>query len=159
MRTLGDKEYDKVWDSFYKAFSFRPSVDGPFPAILEPKDSITFDFPLPRDIHDEMIVELAEAIFESFSESIRASDEIYYLDWQHECFAITLNDITNNRFNAYPNGDYAILISKDMRVGTFGHPWEDTICIFGESFVKAMLQRKPKIFHTVVRNSGGYACA
>ena len=44
MRTLEDPEYDEVWGVFQKRFLFRPGVKGPFPAIVEPAGSVTFEF-------------------------------------------------------------------------------------------------------------------
>jgi len=154
MRTLGIDEYDEVWANFEKAFSFRPSVRGPFPAITEPKDSMTFL--LARDYDDALIDELNNVLFQAFIDCGYESKEVCYLDWQHACYAITINKNNGSRISGFPDGDYAILLSEDMRFGTFGHPWEYSICIFGESFVKAVIKHKPAIFQKVIRNAGGY---
>ncbi|MFZ6769856.1 DUF2716 domain-containing protein [Undibacterium sp. Di26W] len=155
MRALDDDEYAKVWDNFDKTFSFRPSVKGPFPAITEPKDSITFL--LAHDYDDALLDELENALFQAFLDCGYASKEVYYLDWQHTCYAITINENNDSWMPGFPDGDYAILLSKDMSVGTFGHPWEYSICIFGESFVKAIIKHKPAIFQKVIRNPGCYS--
>lgn len=64
MRSLENTEYQYVWDAFYERFKFKPSVNGPFPAIVEPSQSITFRL---RDVHtDEELDELRDAIFRAF---------------------------------------------------------------------------------------------
>ena len=32
----------------------------------------------------------------------------------------------------FPDGDYSIFLATDLRLGTFGHPWEETLCVFGQ---------------------------
>ena len=39
-------------------------------------------------------------------------------------------------FWVYPDIDYAICLSADLKTGTFGHPWEQTICVFGSELIK-----------------------
>jgi len=39
----------------------------------------------------------------------------------------------------FPNGDYTIFLTEDMSTGTFGHPWEQTLCVFGEPMVSALV--------------------
>ncbi|WP_198347940.1 DUF2716 domain-containing protein [Plantactinospora sp. KBS50] len=31
----------------------------------------------------------------------------------------------------YPDGDYSIYLAEGFRFGTFGHPWELSLCVFG----------------------------
>ena len=37
----------------------------------------------------------------------------------------------------YPDGDYFAFLSEDFSEGTFGHPWEKTICVLGERLVRS----------------------
>src|SRR5690349_7079846 len=129
MRSLEPTEYRETWDAFYEAFKFRPSVNGPFPAILEPTQSITFR--LREQYEDVQLNELREAIFGAFSVTAGPSSEVYYLDWQHACFGIDIGSKSHTWVNGYPDGDYAILLAKDMQSGTFGHLWEQSICFYG----------------------------
>ncbi|HWX02901.1 DUF2716 domain-containing protein [Collimonas sp.] len=138
MRILENSEYQKIWDIFYERFNFRPSVNGPFPAISEPLRSITFGFA--ANVNDEMLGELKTSIFDAFEVTDSLSNEIYYLDWQHECYAINRSTAKSSWVNGFPDGDYAILLAKDMCSGTFGHPWEPSICLFGDEFVQAVLR-------------------
>jgi hypothetical protein len=153
MRSLESTEYKEVWDAFYEAFKFHPSVNGPFPAIVEPLHSITFR--LHDQYKDYELDELRDAIFHAFSIAIGPLEEIYYLDWQHECFGIKI-DTTSFSVNGYPDGDYAIFLEKNMQSGTFGHPWEGSICFFGDVFVNEILKKRPSILGGAIRNKGGY---
>ncbi|MFA7767591.1 DUF2716 domain-containing protein [Streptomyces sp. NRRL S-448] len=33
--------------------------------------------------------------------------------------------------SVYPDGDYHLYRTPELRFGTFGHPWEHTLCVFG----------------------------
>jgi len=153
MRELEDPEYREIWDAFYKIFRFRPGLLGPYPGIDEPKPSVTFK--LPEDLPaQEDLVELAETIRSALQVCTQPDEEIYYLDWHHVCYAIKPYEDPLHWFNAYPNGDYAIFLSKDLSFGTFGHPWEGTICCFGEKFIRAILERQPLLLIDDIRSRG-----
>ena len=38
----------------------------------------------------------------------------------------------------FPNGDYYIFARPDFSTGTFGHPWEKTLCVFGSELVQTL---------------------
>lgn len=42
------------------------------------------------------------------------------------------------RVSAYPNGDYSIFLREDLSEGIFGHPWEQSLCVFGERLVGSL---------------------
>jgi len=50
-----------------------------------------------------------------------------------------------------PNGDYHIFMNQTWDQGIFGHPWEQTICIFGKTLLSAFASRPPKLFRKIVR--------
>ncbi|HTU68301.1 MAG TPA: DUF2716 domain-containing protein [Steroidobacteraceae bacterium] len=151
MRSLGEPEYTQIWDAFYARFHFKPGTHGPFPAITEPPGSITFSL-LP-DSTDADIDEFIAAMQSALKAATTPGHEIYYLDWQHECFAFDPHAEPNPRFNGYPDGDYAILLARDLSYGSFGHPWEDTICCFGDPFVREILRAPPRVFHEIKRRN------
>jgi Protein of unknown function (DUF2716) len=53
----------------------------------------------------------------------------------------------------YPNGDYPVMISEDLHYGSFGHPWEHTLCLFGTDLLDAIAD---EITHTlpILRRGG-----
>ncbi|GIH05322.1 hypothetical protein Rhe02_33890 [Rhizocola hellebori] len=36
---------------------------------------------------------------------------------------------------ATPDGDCYIYLAEDFQFGTFGHPWESTLCVFGQELL------------------------
>ena len=38
----------------------------------------------------------------------------------------------------FPDGDYHAYLTEDMTTGTFGHPWEQTLCVFGGQLIDAL---------------------
>jgi hypothetical protein len=38
----------------------------------------------------------------------------------------------------FPHGDYYIFLEEGMTMGTFGHPWEKTLCVFGQDLIDAL---------------------
>ncbi len=50
-----------------------------------------------------------------------------------------------------PNGDYYVFLSPELDWGWFGHPWEQTICIFGERLLAAVAENPPTLFTQVLR--------
>jgi hypothetical protein len=177
MRKLDNPERNKVLGIFEKKFSFYPSVSK-FPGIIEPKESITFQFSsiyidvqqsrvrrlISGDLtctHADLLIdELHLAIFNTFREIEKPHNEIFSLDPYHQCYSCkTTEDSWGICGVGFPDGDYEILLSNDMSFGTFGHPWECSICIFGDQFVKSFLKRRPSILSAVIRNSGGYNVA
>lgn len=149
MRALESLEYESVWDEFDRRFTFRPSVKT-FPGINEPSDSITFRFVESDD--ESMVDELQISIFRALRACNAFAHEVYYLDWQHECYQIEEPIKDNVWANGFPDGDYAVFLANEMSIGSFGHPWEYSICLFGESFVKHVIQQKPRILGAVLRN-------
>jgi hypothetical protein len=153
MLTLDRFKYETVWNDFYNKFCFRPSVDA-FPGIEEPHDSITFRL---ADEYDEaMLDELKSSILSSLKICNAFTEEVYFLDWQHESFQLFESKIEEIWVNGFPNGDYAIFLANQMCMGTFGHPWENSICLFGRHFVQEVLNNKPRILDSVIRNRGCY---
>ncbi|MFB4279141.1 DUF2716 domain-containing protein [Nonomuraea sp. MTCD27] len=53
----------------------------------------------------------------------------------------------------FPNGDYYVFLSEDRTNGTFGHPWEQTLCIFGTSLIPELA--RPSRSEVPHRAAGG----
>jgi Protein of unknown function (DUF2716) len=90
------------------------------------------------------------------------------LEWQHTSYrlrpdlpptdmflpqALTRNLPPGWPRSPYPNGDYPVMISEDLRYGSFGHPWEHTLCLFGTDLLDAIAD---EITHTlpILRRGG-----
>jgi hypothetical protein len=147
---LGENEYDKVWDRFYREFQFRPSVHaGQWPGIREPSASITYSIADRATFVDDLDTQ-ALAVFRSV---VAPGARMYVLDWQHTCFWLFPHRSGSEQFerSVFPDGDYHIFLAEDFSFGFFGHPWEETVCVFGERLLQAMEQHRPLLFTTVLR--------
>ncbi|AWZ08836.1 hypothetical protein DRB96_29215 [Streptomyces sp. ICC1] len=70
-------------------------------------------------------------------------ERLHRLDWQH-----TGHDFDPHRVGGpgepewpgevYPNGDYYLYLQPDLLFGTFGHPWEQTLCVWGAGLLAAV---------------------
>ncbi|WFR71123.1 DUF2716 domain-containing protein [Prescottella defluvii] len=80
------------------------------------------------------------------------------MGWQHPGyrFDAAVHTATRDaewRVPVYPNGDYYIFVREDLSEGTFGHPWERTLCVFGERLVSS-LGRTLATWLPVIRRNG-----
>ncbi|MDQ4122753.1 MAG: DUF2716 domain-containing protein [Acidobacteriota bacterium] len=148
---LSEIEYDEVWDRFYEQFDFKPSVyRRDFPGIKEPSSSITYEFDYP--ISPEIINDLETKTLSAFLSIVPAGDALYVLDWQHDCYWFRPHiPFREWEIPVLPNGDYYIFLDKDFRFGIFGHPWEKTICVWGEELLAAFEKNKPVLFEKIKR--------
>ena len=85
--------------------------------------------------------------------------ELIALDWQHPAYRFVpanqaLTWQAEWKIPIYPDGDYFAFLSEDYAEGTFGHPWEQTICVFGQELLDAVAADRPTLLRTVVRQHG-----
>ena len=38
----------------------------------------------------------------------------------------------------HPDGDYYCFVDRELRFGTLGHPWEQTLCVFGDQLLAGL---------------------
>lgn len=153
---LAEDEYDKVWDRFYNEFQFRPSVRADlWPGIREPSPSITYSISDRSTFVDDLDTQ-ALAVFRGV---VEREARMYILDWQHTCFWFYphRSGIEQFEISVFPDGDYHIFLAEDFSFGMFGHPWEETVCVFGERLLRAMEQHRPHLLTSVLRRDGNAA--
>jgi Protein of unknown function (DUF2716) len=145
---LDDADYDRYWAKFESSFGFRAGV-GPesWPAIREPAPSITLDLSVIRDgaergaAYDAINAEALRA----FVWALPEVSELIVLDWQHSAYRFkpavqALIWRAEWIVPVYPNGDYYAFLGEDFSEGTFGHPWEQTLCVVGERLIESLGQ-------------------
>jgi hypothetical protein len=145
MQVITDKElYRKIWDKVFIDYSFSPSIDGPR-MWLRPKG--TFQTYKLGQIWEEEQEAIVNTIFCKV-----IGEEMYALDWQHDCFLFDPNERIPPGFQYYdsqracnvffpeyyPNGDYHFFVSKDWSSGLYGHPWRKELIVAGEDLILAI---------------------
>lgn len=162
---LPDTEYGMAWDRFHENFRFNPSTESiDWPAIIEPADSVTFSIAHIYDgdtaAYNRRTVDLGRKLISAFRMCTAPTESIYALDWQHACYRFEPHSefefVTEEDWPVppLPNGDYYIFLSQDMKLGVFGHPWEQTICVFGQPLISAFSVNPPELFCKTLRVSG-----
>ncbi|MFD0329046.1 DUF2716 domain-containing protein [Streptacidiphilus monticola] len=153
LRRLGRAESSEVWDRFDAAFSFRPSIVD-FPGIREPAPSVTWNLASvqtrPGGGERPAFVEVVE---DALAACTPPGQCLFILDWQHTSYALRPDLPPTDMFlphalegrarpgwprSPYPHGDYCIFLSEDFTFGSFGHPWEPSLCLFGEALLDAV---------------------
>ncbi len=155
---FADQEYDQIWDRVYIDFKFEPSISN-FPSFQVPHPFITHDVSdyfgdsADSDFYDD----LEEKVLGAFKESTLANEYILALDWQHECYWINPRlEFEKDEFGEWTipifrNGDYYFFIQKDFKWGYLGHPWEQSITIFGKELIDAFDKNTPRLFGKILR--------
>jgi hypothetical protein len=141
-------DYEHWWTRFDERFGFRAGVESnAWPGIREPADSVTFSLePIcqvgsePRFVagDDALNAEVLRAFVNVFD----VDERLVVFDWQHPgyYFRPHLHAATGQewRVTPIPYGDYYIFLGEDLSTGTFGHPWEESLCVFGARLVEVL---------------------
>ncbi len=162
---LTNSQTDDAWSEFYDKYKFRPSVDPrEFPGIEEPVPSVTYSYSRNQKADEESSFlfeqDLTRRVLVAFREIVAPGDSLLALDWQHQCYSVDPHAIEPSELAAnwlipvLPDGDYSIFLTKHFDVGIFGHPWEETICVFGQPLIAALELLHPLSFTDVIRKNG-----
>ncbi|QIB42286.1 DUF2716 domain-containing protein [Streptomyces aureoverticillatus] len=142
---LPQAEYRSVWNRFDAEFAFQPSMNpAEWPAIKEPADSVTWSLAaLDEDPGDVRLDRFVAVVKQGLTACVEPEDRLYALDWQHTSYSFAPHRVSGRGENSwplspYPNGDYYIYLSQDFRLGSFGHPWESSVCLFGQKLLDAV---------------------
>lgn len=155
-----------VWDRFYTTFDFRPSMDR-FPAITEPTPSVTWSLDcldcLDDDRGSTRLDRMAEVVHAGLT-ALAGRDSVLCLDWQHPCYRVWLSLIGPENIDPpgqpgwplspYPDGHYYIYLAEDFRFGTFEHPWELSLCVFGGDLPGPVEADLHEVLGRVMRRDG-----
>jgi hypothetical protein len=152
-----------VWDRFDEEFDFRPSMHR-FPAITEPTPSVTWSLSsLDDDPGYGRLDRLVQIVHAGFT-ALAGEGAILCLDWQHPCYRVWPSVIGPENIDPpgqpgwplspCPDGDYFIYLAEDFRFGTFGHPWEQSLCVFGSDLLDLVEAGLHDILGKVMRRDG-----
>jgi hypothetical protein len=137
---------DKVWDHFDEAFAFRPSVcPEDWPTFRVPAPSVTWrvsellsEFDPWRD---PQAAPYNLALLQALRACLPEDEPVLALDWQHAAYEFYPHrlrepqEVANWRIPALPSAEYHLFVTEDHRLGSLGHPWEQTVCVFGAGFL------------------------
>ncbi|WP_017586521.1 DUF2716 domain-containing protein [Nocardiopsis ganjiahuensis] len=158
-----DPEHHDLWDRFTERFFFAPSTTL-FPGIVEPTPSVTW--PLHRITeHPGRRTELDRTVRRGLSRNTLPGESLYALDWQHigeryDPHRVGGPEQPRHPAFTYPNGDYVLNLTKDLRLGTFGHPWEEgphgrgTLCVFGVDLLAQVEEDLNQLLGAPMRRNG-----
>lgn len=169
LRRLTDRESREVWDRFYGEFDFKPSMSV-FPAITEPVPSVTWSLDvLDDDPGDRKLDQLVRVVQDGLAVCTPPGTALLVLEWQHISYRLRpdlpasdtfLADALGSNFRSgwprspYPDGDYPIYVAEDFTFGTFGHPWEHSLCVFGTDLLDEVAIDINQLLPTVLRRDG-----
>ncbi|MGW7053568.1 DUF2716 domain-containing protein [Streptomyces sp. NPDC054887] len=158
---LPEAEYRHVWDRFYEDFDFQPSMSSfKWPAINEPLASVTWRLTaLDDDPGYERLDRMTVVVKQGLASCVGPRGTLLALDWQHTAYRFAPQEVGGPGqpawpLSPYPDGDYYIYLTEDFRHGTFGHPWEESLCLFGEDLLNAASAELDKVLGSPIRRSG-----
>lgn len=156
---LDGEDTDAAWNRWYAEFDFRPSMYE-FPGIREPEPSATWSLDA---LHDDpgyfKIDRFTAAVERAIAACTPAGDSVLVLDWQHRCYRVrpdllAVGERSEWPLSPYPDGDYYIYLAEDFSFGSFGHPWEQTVCLFGAALLAEAEHAVSEILESPVRRDG-----
>ncbi|MFC9588706.1 DUF2716 domain-containing protein [Streptomyces sp. NPDC056944] len=158
---LSEAEYRDVWERFDAEFAFRPSMNpATWPSIKEPLDSVTWSLAsLDDDPGYERLDRLVEVVEKGLAACVPPQGTLFALDWQHASFRFSPHLVRGSEqerwpLSPYPDGDYYIYLSEDFLTGSFSHPWEESLCLFGHGLLDFVSAEIDDILGSSVRRSG-----
>lgn len=162
-------ESEQVWDRFDAAFDFRPSMHE-LPAITEPPASVTWSL---RALADDPRHRRRDALVALIQDALTAATPpdrtLLVLEWQHISYRLRPHLPPTDMFlpdalmqnlrpgwprSPYPDGDYPVVLAEDLRYGSFGHPWEHSLCLFGTDLLAIAADQVTGLLHHVLRRGG-----
>lgn len=153
-----DPEHDMIWDRFETRFDFRPGM-ARAPAITEPADSVTWHLGALDALGPEGVDRLQSIIQNGLLACTPADEVLYWLDWQHQGYRFDPRRVGGPgqpRWPGfcYPDGDYYLYLNSEATVGTFGHPWEYSLCVFGSELLAKVEEPITQLLTKVLRRGG-----
>lgn len=147
---LNAKEYKGIWDWVYNELSFSPSVHAGDWASIKTKmpfHKFSIDFLWRGPYDQKRHAGFMKKAIDTFITITHKGDTIYAFDWQHEGFhydprelrvdGLLDSESSINVISFIPDGDYYIFITKNLQNNWFGHPWERSITLIGETLISA----------------------
>ncbi|MEO3937441.1 DUF2716 domain-containing protein [Dermatophilaceae bacterium Soc4.6] len=138
--------YDDAWRAFSVRFAFRPRyAERERPAIDPPAGALVLDLaPVFAAGRARFAAGVAcvEASAARVLLELAGDDELLALDWQHPAYRYSPQRLAVSELTlpvpVFPDGDYYVHTPDDLRFGTFGHPWQQTLTLWGDALVDTL---------------------
>lgn len=160
------------WAAAEQYLGFRPSTyPERWPAFVEPSPSVTWDlaatfrrptrasdpgltrFLVSSSVDEDAVNGLGLA---ALRDCVPRGDWVFALDWQHTSYRFwphRAGPLEDWPITVYPDGDYYLFLAPDFSFGTLGHPWEKTLCVFGQPLIDAVHRHNDGILTSVLRRT------
>lgn len=145
--------YDDAWRAFTARFAFHPRYSEPstvssgpeLPAVDEPPGALVLDL-APLFAADPARFAAGVAAVEASTARVlldlAGDEELLALDWQHPAYRYSPQRLAVSGLRlpvpVFPDGDYYVHTPDDLRWGTFGHPWHQTLTLWGSELVDTL---------------------
>ncbi|WP_116206713.1 DUF2716 domain-containing protein [Amycolatopsis circi] len=159
---------EPAWYWVHDKLRFWPSTFAhDWPGFHEPRPSAAWDLstgeydrasaefrlgPYAVEEHD-----VARAVLAALQETTAEDDWLWVLHWQHQSFKFWPHRMQQNApwpVSVFPRGDYHLFLAADFSYGTLGHPWERTLCVFGDKLLPAVEKHADGILANQLRRDG-----
>ncbi len=130
------------------------------PGIDEPAPSIAYSL-----VHEDGTraepVWVNRALLTALRRVTSVDDSVVVMNWQHTTYRCRPHKIRDEDppdqmwpTQIYPDGDHYIWLAEDLQYGTFGHPWEPSLCVFGEQLLAALTEIGDEALGRTLRTNG-----
>ena len=142
IKIISDELAKEIWDFIFEKYKFNPSTKTDTEPFVFDVKVLCFKLKSIWNEEQELIVN------DFFKKN--SSNEIYALDWQHDCFIFSPKEHIPCNYEYYdfdrecqvyfptyyPNGDYHFFMDKEWKYGIYGHPWRNEIIVMGKELVE-----------------------
>ncbi|MFE9794343.1 DUF2716 domain-containing protein [Streptomyces goshikiensis] len=166
---LDDPDHNALCEAFEADFSFEPSHTY-YPSIEEPPDSVTWHvgdvtdtrhtYGVMRDLPDDhRVARLQNIVERGLRACVRPGEQLYSVSWWHPGHRFDPKRVGGSGQPTWPGaacweGEYHKLLTRDLRMGTFWHPWEESLCVFGTELLAEVGDELTAALGTVMRRGG-----
>jgi len=141
-----------------------------FPGITEPSPSVTWSLDA---LHDDPRGHLRDRLIDilqgALTDHTGPEESLWILDRQHTCHRLWPHTRDDDLFlprvlegrsrpgrplSPHPDENHHILLAHDLRFGTFGHPREHSLRVFGTELLDDIEHGVQHLLHRTLRRDG-----
>ncbi|GAB3145404.1 DUF2716 domain-containing protein [Micromonospora sonneratiae] len=153
-----DPEGEKVWERFASQWDFSTETQV-HQELVEPPKSVTWHLAAIEE-DDAAIAELESIVQRGLRVAVRPGERVYALHPNTQGYHFDPRRTggpgqPRTPRCAYPDGgDHRLYTTADLRLGTFGDPWGQTLCVFGSDLLAEVEDDLTTLLGIVLRRGG-----